>query len=91
MKINDKRKVIEVLLCAAQTPDDFAMLSTWDAARQIDCVDVRFEANSIWSSVANDVDLEFRTGHHGTVCLEAAYRLIESSPTLRREWFGGGR
>jgi hypothetical protein len=28
-----------------------------------------------------------------SACLEAAYRLIESSPTLRREWFGkaGGR
>ncbi len=25
---------------------------------------------------------------YGDSCLEAAYRLIESSPTLRREWFG---
>lgn len=33
----------------------------------------------------------YRAGHgpgYGEVCIEAAYRLIESSPTLRREWFG---
>ena len=41
-----------------------------------------------WRLVSVDYGKAGYATTYTTVCLEAAYRLIESSPTLRREWFG---
>lgn len=88
MKIADKRKVIEVLLCCAQSPDDHCgWLTTHEVSRMIHGKRVRGH-HKAWMSVRRASD---RAGHeetHGAIAITAAYRLIESSPTLRREWFG---
>lgn len=74
-----KRKVIEALLCAS---DDVTDISLAIAAHMVDadyraiCIAVNDTYDSIRVMRFND-----RIG-------EAAYRMIESSPELRREWFG---
>lgn len=78
MTLDEKRKVIEVLLVVATSwqplPKGAAMAlgySAVTASRAWRCL------NDQWTDCSV---LEAAT--------EAAYRLIESSPTLRREWFG---
>ncbi len=85
MKIDKKRKVIEVLLCSVGIDVRY---TTWDTCRKIGYDDrgpVAMMTNQLWYRCRGRNDF---TTPHGDVCLEAAYRLIESSPTLRREWFG---
>lgn len=78
MKTEEKRKVIEVLLCGSSS--QHSTLSDADT----------YIGNQ--TSVAYLEALHQRalipSGEYHTLNLEAAYRLIESSPTLRREWFG---
>lgn len=88
MKLADKRKVIEVLLCCAQNPDSIHEDSTWDTCTALDFDDATpVRSDAAWQSARDDVAIDVHDGSHGTACLEAAYRLIEVSPTLRREWF----
>ena len=82
MKIDDKRKVIEVLLCAA-------------GAWTISTIDVAADFGVPLDALMQPVELTYQDAPVGTRGvrytdrqIEAAYRLIESSPTLRREWFG---
>lgn len=84
MRLDDKRAVIEVLLLSAArwNPEVFgvadalgySLLIAQQAAHLHD--EARFRMS---------VDKEFMYAQPAT---EAAYRLIESSPTLRHEWFG---
>ena len=86
MTLDDKRKVIEVLLCCGQNPYCF-IGTTGDFARAIGAGDrADSEARRLWLAVRRD-DAALKADH-GEICITAAYRLIESSPTLRREWFG---
>jgi hypothetical protein len=86
VKLDEKRKVIEVLLCAAQAPDaTFAAMTTYKAERELGGGIVHGH-DVAWREARRDLPL--LGASHGDVCLEAAYRLIESSPTLIREWFG---
>jgi hypothetical protein len=76
----DKRHVIEVLLCAGPPPQP----SCTEAAFSLGYGRVvAWKAIELWglSFVSHD-------GTYHEVAAEAAYRLIESSPTLRREYFG---
>lgn len=85
MTLAEKRAVIEVLLCTAGSR---RRETTWDACRSIGIPDrgpVARAADAAWHRT-NDYSRS-----HGDVCLEAAYRLIETSPALRREWFGATR
>lgn len=90
MTLADKRKVIEVLLCNAQCIDGPPFETTWHTAELFGfgATDHRSEeADRAWRHVTLESGGYFRC-HHSNSSLEAAYRLIESSPTLRREWFG---
>lgn len=78
MKIYSKRKTIEMLLCAAS--------SEWFCLSQAD--EWIGHATGAVFREAIHARAEIPSGEYHTLNLEAAYRLIESSPTLRREWFG---
>ena len=88
MKLDDKRKVIEVLLCCGDP-------GHVDGTRQVvDALDMpsayQSAAFRAWSPVEREPmyrDAWFEPSI-SEAYTEAAYRLIESSPTLRREWFG---
>jgi hypothetical protein len=83
----DKRKVIEVLLCCGQDPSTFQTRETTGgtAAALESSGFVDLESNRQWMDVRREVEGSIP---HNEVCITAAYRLIESSLTLRREWFG---
>lgn len=87
MTLADKRKVIEVLLCCGQDPCASQLReTTGGTARALEVErSVDTEAHRQWLSVRRESMLALP---HGDLCITAAYRLIESSPTLRREWFG---
>jgi len=72
----DKRKVIEVLMCTGD-PNKLLLFEVASALG-------RSSAPGYRALDAVQFDSDNYTGR----CLEAAYRLIESSPTLRGEWFG---
>lgn len=87
MKLDDKRKVIEVLLCCgdpghtggtAEVVKALALPAAYQA--------VAFQA---WSPVEGEPKYrdDWSEPSISEAYTEAAYRLIESSPTLRREWF----
>lgn len=92
MTLADKRTAIEALLCAAepmdlgQWTDNTTLVYAMDAFH--DNGDPRREAifwpaSKLRRKLQHDLELDYPTSAQ-----EAAYRLIESSPTLRREWFG---
>jgi hypothetical protein len=82
----DKRKVIEVLLCAAE----IGPLSNQQSALAVAERDPGFVAAHRLRAVLEleYIDAETEMPSYREACTEAAYRLIESSPVLRREWFG---
>lgn len=102
MTLDEKRQVIEVLMCAAaprvtadgtiaatnlvNACDAFFDNGTPERRRLFDvsCARRRASANEHkWGSDS------YRDGSpYALSAITAAYRLIESSPTLRREWFG---
>jgi hypothetical protein len=90
MKLADKRKVIEVLLCCAQNPWSRAIREhTGGTARALEVSGrVDLASNWEWMEARRDFPVVDRGPTHGEVCITAAYRLIESSSMLRREWFG---
>lgn len=81
MKLNEKRKVIEVLLCGSDPVWSELLI---DTAKSIgEDARIGFAAEEEWYSVRWNIYDSWEED-----AIEAAYRLIESSPTLRREWFG---
>jgi hypothetical protein len=83
MTLDEKRKIIEVLMCSSDVKSSgicvarllFPDGETWSAA-----VSRRRTAErEIPDKLPYDYELS---------CVLAAYRLIETSSTLRREWFG---
>lgn len=74
MLIADKRKVIEVLLSVAGPGGSII----WH---------VRGYQPRILRAAFLEWFNSDESGGYDLNCLEAVYRLIESSPTLRREWF----
>lgn len=84
MKLADKRRVIEVLLCCSDelSPDITGMAA--DACGYMSEA-LKIAVDAEWMCACRDVGIE--AGHH-IASTEAGYRLIESSPVLRREWFG---
>lgn len=87
MKVDEKQEVIEVLLCSVLN-DTNSRQTTWETCRKLGIDDrgaTAVSANALWGQTRRDGHV----GHaHPVICLEAAYRLIESSPRLRKEWFG---
>lgn len=84
VKLEEKREVIEVLLCTASTRNG----SVFHIQESLDLPNrVGFRAMNKRQSSKSGVDCDAGY-HYSQSCTEAAYRLIESSPTLRREWFG---
>lgn len=85
MTLDEKRKVIEVLLCASDVAKRYivADVADWIGAQ----IRVKTVAHGAWWEIDPSPYLwdEIQYELDST---EAAYRLIESSPTLRREWFG---
>lgn len=84
MNLENKRRVIEVLLCAAGEWASVIPVVAYEIGTMPG--DAMFQRHR----AARDYDAlrppRFIT--YTEECVEAAYRLIETSPTLRREWFG---
>lgn len=77
--VDERRQLIEVLLCGAKSGCVTAALYL-GAERAVAIKATRLRARAQRTSpLPNSFE---------TLGIEAAYRLIESSPTLRREWFG---
>lgn len=81
MTVAEKRKVVEVLLCGT----DFCGPNIEQMEPWFDAV-TRARAVCLQSAIVAEMPLAYADIEFDTC--EAAYRLIESSPTLRREWFG---
>lgn len=81
MRTDRKRKVVEALLCATDCEGCGATASS--VAHHIGRdLDVQLEAQAAWDCVSSFLYTTFEED-----ACEAAYRLIESSPTLIREFF----
>lgn len=93
MTLADKRKVIEVLLATADRmaptmdemiDEDFDACNAWFSRDAIK--DAQVESDKVLAELPFClVDGGLTT--YDTCAITAAYRLIESSETLRREWF----
>jgi len=86
VRLDERCKVIEVLLCDAD------VYSTYEALRSVtNLIGLRYRlglaAQRAIDAVLSDTPVGQMTKYR-TTRITAAYRLIESSPTLRREWFG---
>jgi hypothetical protein len=85
MTLDDKRAVIEVLLCSSwerkPAASATAVMLGYDSRVRRRASDARVNAATLYYSAG-------LIGTYSDDCTEAAYRLIESSQTLRREWFG---
>lgn len=81
MTIEDKRKVIELLIVGARIGSTSAGYHLGGSSRHVALAIAARQRRQ-----QHDV----RAGSFMQWGLEAAYRLIESSPTLIREWFGRG-
>jgi hypothetical protein len=93
--VNDhiELEAVEILLCTAQRPDNHWCSDTTHQVADEIGLGRRSDASLLAAARWNDVDNERPTSvvaTHNELALEAAYRLIESSPTLRREFFGRG-
>lgn len=78
MTVAEKRKVVEVLLCARNE----------HGLRIINLADERTETHNAYAAFEDAYEDTEWSNEYWPTCLEAAYRLIESSATLRKEWFG---
>ena len=89
MTLDDKRKVIETLLsCSDESSPDVTDSAADDLGHR--SKQVKIMAGNAWGEAYRDICATHRGDcvYHFEASIEAAYRLIESSPTLRREWFG---
>lgn len=82
MKLDEKRMVVEVLLCGAK-------MGCMSAVYHLG-YDRAVGAQGARRRAKVQRDLRSPLGFE-QLAIEAAYRLIESSPTLRREWFAASR
>lgn len=89
MTIDEKREVIEVLLCAASITSPDKRTAWGDLSTPCRVIDGVFTPAVKARHAVRDEGSR-RARFYGWTAMEAAYRLIESSPTLRREWFGRG-
>lgn len=89
MTLDDKRKAIEVLMCCSFEWSPDCTDQAADAAGHRGKLTKEL-ASREWADAYADICASPRSGrvYHHEASTEAAYRLIESSPTLRREWFG---
>lgn len=87
MKIEVKRKVIEVLLCCGDPANGDGTPEATDALGYAESIAAA--AARAWSPVEESPEYRDDWSQTGMseAYTEAAYRLIETSPTLRREWF----
>lgn len=79
MRLDEKARLVEAMLCAGGDANDVSMY------------EAGYHCNASHFRSAIDVTYnQFTAGslRYGDRLTEAAYRLIESSPALRREWFG---
>jgi len=94
MKLDEKRRVVEVLLCARNEANR-RILNLAARGSVGTPSDVRGECYSAFENVHAKWDQDAVDALGGDeywhTATEAAYRLIESSPTLRREFFGGAK
>jgi hypothetical protein len=82
----DKRKVIEALLCGSTFFNEIGVSAS--ASRLGLTPRLQSRAMREREAVKDEsLGLGLFVSYSHTAC-EAAYRLIESSPTLIREWFG---
>lgn len=80
MTLADKRTFIEALLCASDIHSGGLSSATYFCRPRHNLV--------VGKRLSADV-YDYHGGYgYEASCVDAAYRLIESSPTLRREWFG---
>lgn len=85
MTLDDKRGVIELLLCVGMEGGD----DITNVATALDAKGLVMEAHCCWAEVSDPSPFVAKPlRQYELDATEAAYRLIESSPTLRREWFG---
>lgn len=77
MKLGTKRAVIEVLLCG--TDWNGPVIEAAFSDKKLVKLAKNKARRIIKACVYSDIELDY---------CETAYRLIESSTTLRREWFG---
>ena len=80
MKLDEKMQVVEILMLASCDPHDSVMTVATTSIGQRYRVAVK--ANNLRVEVWRTTDLSYEQS-----CVEAAYRLIETSPVLIREWF----
>jgi hypothetical protein len=84
MTLDEKRQVIELLLCADHR-NNLSMVDQFIGFRSCDplriAIDLRWKARGEFLGIVSD-DVMYVAS-----CVEAAYRLIETSATLRAEWF----
>lgn len=90
MTLAAKRKVIEILMCCG---DPGCRLATWSAADALgygQSSRARNSAYEAWSKVEGEPDFcdDWTQLGMSLAYTETAYRIIESDPVLRREWFG---
>lgn len=81
MRLEEKRRVIEALLCAGADDNN---ISCTEAVESVGCSGAAFDAVLEESYQRYEVRA-MRFGHR---LEEASYHLVESSATMRREWFG---
>lgn len=99
MKLEEKRRVVEVLLCCGDPATGDIAADNWHEHMHLS-LETFAAADQAWDAVHEAWVDRYLSGHcdapidpsveSAAGYTEAAYRLIESSPTLRREWFGRG-
>ena len=95
MKLEDKRKVIEVLMFTScrmaptmdeMIDDDMDNGEVWFDRKTI--ILAQIISDEVLRELPDRPEPEFDLLSYDEAAITAAYLLIESSPTLRREWFG---
>lgn len=84
MNIDEEQAAIEVLLCAGDPDNPQGISDIAESTEAMPAYEARLAVEKERCGGRAPID----DIYYCDDCLEAAYRLIESSPTLRREWFG---
>lgn len=78
MTLEEKRQLIEILMCAS----DNGVGGIASASYALD-----LHHRQVRDAARLRTEVDFFTHSYEEDCVEAAYRLIESHPALRCEWF----
>lgn len=83
----NRSRLIEILLCASDTKSGGLahVAISLHGSTHAELIGV---AISQRMAAGQDDNSNLDDQYYEQSCVEAAYRLIESDPTLRREWFG---